>query len=133
VLLDVFPAVSQRWQNTDLAAAIPQVFGGSADATAVRPYAIVKPMQEVTRSRTNKGRYAEFTFEVHVVAEDFDSASILGSLVQERLVSPPMTFAGSASRFLSCVEGVMRWQEEDQYWIVVVELVVTGARPGLQP
>lgn len=126
---DVFPAVSARWQSTDLVSLIPQVFAGAADATAHRPYAVAKPMQELPKSRTNKGEYTEFTFEIHVIAEDFDTASNLGVLVQSRLARPPLTFLPtSTNRLLSCLPGSMRWQEEDQYWIVVVEFVVTSGK-----
>lgn len=128
-MLTLFAAINQRWHSTDLADNFTAVSAGSADPRAVRPYAVVVPLNVLTRQKSNKGRYADERFDVQVIADTFEQASELATLVQTRLEEGPLVLA--SDRLLMLEAGQLHWQEEDQFWKVIIEFTASVAQVKL--
>src|SRR4051794_12755302 len=113
-MLPLFDAVKQRWDSTDLATSFQGVSTPPMDPTVNRPYATVVPVTETTVLASSKGLYRDELFEVHVVADGYETADQLAELVIARFLQEPLEITSPTTRSLRLEVGTVTYQQDDQ-------------------
>lgn len=129
-MLDLFSAVKVRYNATDLKDNFTGISAGEAPPDTPRPYLVAMPNSETRTGRSNVGGYFGEEFSIQVIATEFEQATGLAYLLQDRLLVPPMGFIGSSSRLLLVEEADLSWFEEDGYWRVQCNFRATVGKPG---
>lgn len=126
-MLDLFAAVKARYLATDLATSTNGIAVQEELTDVPRPYLIAQPTGDSPSSRTNVGDYDTLSFEIHVIADDFQAGTVLAYQVRDRVLNPKLYYATTHGRSMLIQKGSVRWRKEDQYWRFVVEFTCFAA------
>lgn len=131
-MLDLLTAIRTRYLATDLSDPespdyLTGVYRDSADATAVRPYAIVLPGSRTPYLKSNKGRYLEEDVQIDVVHAESDEAMRLADVLQDAMLDPPLAYQTAGGRLMEFREGTTRHQREDEFWRSMVTFTARSA------
>lgn len=118
----VFGGIKTRLADTDLqdqdgnalAALSSLLTGGvyrdAAPSRTVRPYAVVKLIQEAPIMFTNKGQYDQVLFEIEVIAETAELGNDMMGHVDNAIMARPLRFDGG--RQVSITPAAVQTNEE---------------------